>query len=142
MLSGCDITSYLYDITRQSYSHQDFLKLYFLGLNDVIGDIYVNQSILLESGCHFIAAMYEIPVNTSMEEACCTLFTKNRRPPKVMAWPPTSLKIMRAHLQVKLWKAADHNSSPKEAYDIIKFGWQLKDGLLIPVIAGVDIAPT
>ena len=62
-----------------------------------------------------------------------------------MTLPPTSANlfqhVLRAHLQVMLWKAADQLSPPSESVDISKFGWKLKDDIPIPVIAQSEPAP-
>ncbi len=44
--------------------------------------------------------------------------------------------ILRAHLQVMLWKAAHQSEPPAEARDITKFGWELaKGGVVRPAVA-------
>jgi len=63
-----------------------------------------------------------------------------------MALPPTSSNllqhVLRAHLQIILWKAADQHSPPEESVDITRFGWEFKDGIPIPVIDHSDPAPS
>ena len=49
--------------------------------------------------------------------------------------------ILRAHLQIMLWKVADINYPPLASEDITKFGWFFKDGNVMPVIADEPIAP-
>ena len=65
-----------------------------------------------------------------MESVRFALFTKNKKSPKVMSLPPTSknvfLHVLRAHLQVMLWKAAE---------------WEIRDGVPTPVAAQGDPAP-
>ena len=54
-----------------------------------------------------------------MESTRYNIFTKKNRNPKVMASPPTSgnllQQILRAHLQITLWKAADCEGPPGES---------------------------
>jgi hypothetical protein len=73
------------------------------------------------------------------------LSTQRKRTPKVMSLPPTSsnlmLHLLRAHLQVMLWKAADQHGQPNEAEDITKFSWEVKNGVVMPVISREDITP-
>ena len=61
------------------------------------------------------------------------LFMKKEKNPKIMALPPTSANplqhVLRVHLQVMLWKAAD------ECYDITNFGWVIQDTIPIPAVA-------
>ena len=50
-----------------------------------------------------------------------------------MALPPTSTNLLhhmlRAHLQVMLWKAADHQAPPDESANITHFGWDIQDSI-------------
>ncbi|KAK3880448.1 hypothetical protein Pcinc_015050 [Petrolisthes cinctipes] len=50
--------------------------------------------------------------------------------------------MLRAHLQVILWRAADYQSQPEEADDITNFGREIKDNIPVPVIAKSGPAPT
>ena len=80
-----------------------------------------------------------------MECARYKLFTRNKKSPKVMALPPTStnmlLHILRSNLQIMLWKAADEQAPPQESADITQFGWDIKEGIPIPVTDQGDPAP-
>ena len=52
------------------------------------------------------------------------------------------LHILRAHLQVMLWKAAGQREPPAEARDISKFGWEVaKEGAVMPALAIQAVAP-
>ena len=61
-----------------------------------------------------------------------------KRNPKVVALPPTSVNllqhILRAHLQVMLWKASDCVDLPGESRDIQNFGREFRNENSIPVI--------
>ena len=61
-----------------------------------------------------------------------------------MALPPTSSNslqhVLRAHLQIILWKAADQHSPLEESVDITRFGWEFKNDIPIPVIDHSDPA--
>jgi len=65
----------------------------------------------MEAAQTYICALYHQPSGTSMENARFKLFTKKKKTTKIMALPPMSanllLHVLRAHLQVMLWKAAD-----------------------------------
>ena len=81
-----------------------------------------------------------------MESARFTLFTRKTKSPKIMALPPTSpnlmLHLLRAHLQVMLWKVADHQTPPDdECSNITNFGWKIVDGIPVPVTGTSDSAP-
>ena len=62
-----------------------------------------------------------------MESTCYNIFTKKKRNPKVMALPPTSANLLqhmlRTHLQIMLWKAANCEGTAGESRDITNFGW-------------------
>ena len=73
---------------------------------------------------------YSQPPVTSMESTCYYLFTKKKRTrknPKVKAFPPASTNLvqdmLRAHLQIMLWKAANCEGTAGESRDITNFGW-------------------
>jgi len=80
-----------------------------------------------------------------MEYARFRLFTKRKKPPKVTSLPPTSPNllqhILRAHLQVMFWKAAENVAPPDESADITSFGWKYQDGIPAPVLSKADPAP-
>ena len=83
----------------------------FPGLDDVLGEMGATHDDLLKTATTFFLALYGQPAETSIESASVTLYTRNKKSPKVKALPPTSpnlfLHVLRAHLQTMLWKAAD-----------------------------------
>ena len=54
-----------------------------------------------------------------------------------LSQPPTfaslSHHILRAHLQVMLWKAVDHQAPPSESTNITHFGWEIQDGIPVTI---------
>ena len=58
---------------------------------------------------------------------CYNIFTEKKKNPKVMALPPTLTNLLqhmlRAHLLIMLWKAADCEGTAGESRDITNFGW-------------------
>ena len=70
------------------------------------------------------------------------LFTSNNRSKDVKQLPPTDTSfkyhILRSHLQVILWKAANMKSPP--CLDIKNYGWELVDDIPTPV-KKASIAP-
>ena len=143
-LSGCDTTSYPFGKGKIS-AIKTLLAGDLPGLADVMGEEDSTQVNLMEVAKTFFLALYGQPPRTSMESAHFTLFTKKKKSPKVMALPPTSsnllLHMLRAHLLVMLWKAAQQKSPPDESADITHFGWKIQDGIPAPVIAEGDPAP-
>ena len=58
--------------------------------------------------------------------------SRSKKPPQLKKLPPTDanlmLHILRAHLQVMLWKAASQGEPPAEFRDITPFGWEVANG--------------
>jgi hypothetical protein len=100
----------------------------------------------MKAAVTYFTALYGQKQGTSLQSARFLLFTNKRKSPKVMALPPTFANllqhVLRAHLQVMLWKAANHHAPPDESIDIINFGWEYKDGIPIPAISHSDLAPS
>lgn len=64
---------------------------------------------------------------------------------KVMSLPPKFVNLLqhllRAHIQVLLWKAVDQKAAPIESEDITNFGWDIKNDIPAPLIAQGHPAP-
>ena len=144
-LTGCDTTSYPYAKGKVS-ALKTMLAGDFSDLDDLLGEVGVTQADLMKVAITFFIAMYGLPRGTSIESARFAIFAKNKKNPKVMALPTTSANplqhVLRAHLQMMLWKAADERGPPHESDDITQFGWEFHDGISVPVIAQRDAAPT
>ena len=65
--------------------------------------------------------------------------------PPIKVLPPTSrnytLHMKHAHLQVMLWEAADKTAAPDKAADNSKFVWEVRGGVVSPVIHTGSAAP-
>ena len=113
----------------------------FPGLDDVLGEVGATH----DEQQRFFLALYGQPAETSIESARFTLYTRNKKSPKVKALPPTSpnlfLHVLRAHLQTMLWKAADQKSPPDELTSLTDFGWKIRDDVPVPAVADRDPAP-
>ena len=82
----------------------------------------------------------------SLNNARYQIYRQRKKTPELKKLPPTDanmmLHIMRAHLQVMLWKAADQREPPAETRDITKFGWEVtKGGAVMPVVSSEAVAP-
>ncbi len=143
-LSGCDTTSYPYGKGKLS-ALKTLQSGNFPQLDDVLGEVTATPEAILEAAKSFVIPLYGLPLGTSPESARYTLFTKNKKSPKVSILPPTSPNLLqhalRAHLQVMLWKAADQLAPPTESADITQFGWEYRDCIPVPVVANCDPAP-
>ena len=144
-LTGCDTTSYPYGKGKAT-ALKALLAGQCMGLEDVLGEVNMTSQSLLDAARIYFTALYSQPQGTSLESARLRLYTKSKKNPKVMALPPTSANllqhVLRAHLQIMLWKAADQQGPPEQSTDITQFGWEFKDDIPIPVIAHGDPAPS
>ena len=142
-LSGCDTTSYPYG-KGKIRAPNTLLSGEFPGLAD-IGEISMTVAGLFRAALPFFTAFYQQLPGTSMESAHYNLFAKRKNPPKIMALPPTSANssyhVLWAHLQVMLWKAADHQAPPSESADITNFGWDMQEGIPVPKMNQNDPVP-
>ena len=110
-LSGCDTVSYPFNKGKVSALNAlmvgDFPELF-----QVLGEANATRGELLQTGQRFFCAMYDQPAGTSMSQARYQMYSKKKgKPLRIMALPPTEknllLHVMRAHLQMMLWKVAD-----------------------------------
>ena len=142
-LSGCDTTSYLYG-KGKTRALNTLLSGNFPGLANVIGEIGITSTDLMQAVNPFFTALYNQVPGTSMEVAKFSLLTKKKNP-KIMTLPPTSANLLqhalRAHLQVMLWKAADQQAPPAVSATITDFGWEVQNGIPVPAMAIGDPAP-
>lgn len=142
-ISGCDTTSYPYGKGKVT-AVNNMLSGDFQGLT-TLGNTGTSCRELMNVAVPFFNALYGQPPETSMESARYNLFTKKKKSPKVMSLPPTSANlqqhILRAHLQVMLWKSADCKGPPDESKDITNFGWEFRNGIPSPIIAEGNPAP-
>lgn len=114
-------------------------------MTTTLGEVGTTPTDLMKAAKPFFLALYGQQLDISTESARFTLFTKKKVKVKVMALPPTSenllLHVLRAHLQVMLWKAVNLPAPPDESADITHFGWEIRDDIPVPVIAQGDPAP-
>ena len=67
------------------------------------------------------------------------------KPPPLKKLPPTDsnlqLHVLRAHLQMMLWKAVDQRHPPVDSRDIRRFGWDVKEGgVVTPYVSNAPVA--
>ena len=72
-----------------------------------------------------------------------TVDIRNLRPLKKL--PPTDanlqLHVLRAHLQMLLWKAADQRDPPEEARNIANCVWNIEGSAITLAISTAPVAP-
>ncbi len=142
-LSGFDTVSYVCGIGK--CSAYKALMNNDLKMLDKLGEENATQDQLMQASKSFFLALFKQPKAKCLNEAQLIFYKKRKKPPPLKNCPPTDLNLMlhtlRAHLQVMLWKAADKNSSPAASQDITKFGWEVTDWDVMPVIANQPVAP-
>lgn len=144
-LSGCDTASY--PCGKGKTSALKVLQGNFIpGLNTVLGETDASHSDLKDVGTEFFAALYGQKKAKSMNSTRYEIYSRSKKPPKLKKLPPTDanlmLHILRAHLQVMLWKSAGQSEPPAEAKDICKFGWEVVNGgVVMPALAIQAVAP-
>ena len=74
------------------------------------------------------------------------MYMSRKKPPPLKKLPPTDnnlqLHVLRAHLQMMLWKAADQRHPPVDARDIRRFGSDVKEGgVFTPSVSYAPVVP-
>ena len=123
MISGCDSAS-----CHCGNGKVSILKVplgsAIPGLNTMLGEPDATHSDLKHTGTEFFLTLYSMKKSQSMNNARCQIYRQRKKPPELKKLPPTDanmmLHIMRAHLQVMLWKATDQREPPAETRDIAR----------------------
>ena len=140
-LSGCDTTSYPFGKGKISALNTllagDFLA-------DVLGEV---GSTCSSDGASKTLLCFSVPSASGDIHGDCPLHPLHQEEEKPQTYGLTSnihhlLKhVLRAHLQVMLWKAADHQAPPDESVYITQFGWDIQNSTPIPAVAQGAPAP-
>ena len=79
-----------------------------------------------------------------MSDARTRFFRGRKKSLQLKKLPPTEanlqLHVLRAHLQVLLWKAADQREPPEETRDIANFGWSIDGSIITPTVSTAPVA--
>ena len=85
------------------------------------------------------------PLQTTMNVARGHVYRGHKKPPSLKKLPPTDdnlqLHVLRAHLQMLLWKAADQRDPPEEARNIANFGWNIEGSAITTAVSTAPVAP-
>ena len=100
---------------------------------------------LQETAYCFFFPLYGIKNCIPMNEARAHLYHGHKKPQPLKKLPPTDanlqLHVLRAHLQMLLWKAADQSDPPEEARKIADFGWNVNGSIITPSVSTAPVAP-
>ncbi|KAJ8332143.1 hypothetical protein SKAU_G00428710 [Synaphobranchus kaupii] len=146
-LSGCDTTSY--PARKGKVSALKAMRVVPGDLLHFIGEEGATDLQITEAVRGFFLALYNQRESASLNVARYDIYQKRKTSPALKTLPPTEHNVhlhgRRAHLQVLLWKAADHPDPPD--VDITKFGWDKKEGekegeeVIMPVLDASPVAP-
>ena len=129
-LSGCDTVSYPFGKGKKSALK--LLEIDIPGLGQVLGQPGATHAQLQETACTFFLPLYGRKGCTTMNDARAHSFRCHKKPPPLKKLPPTDanlqLHVLRAHLQMLLWKAADQRDPPvapiaAKVFDSIIMKW-------------------
>ena len=142
-LSGCDTVSYPFGKGKQSVLK--VLENDIPGLDKVLGEPGATQSQLKATVDAFFLLLYGQKSCTIMNYARARLYLSRKKPPPLKKLPPIDANlqqhVLRAHLQMLLWKAASQQDPPIEAQDITSFGWNIEDSTITPTVSSAPVAP-
>ena len=133
-LSGCDPVSYPYGKGKKS-ALKVLMNNDIDGLQDVLGEPDISQGQLKATAGAFFLALYGQKKTDSLNSARYKMYMSQKKPPPLKKLPPTDnnlqLHVLRAHLQMMLWKAADQRHPPVDAVtSAVSVGMSRKAGLL------------
>ena len=142
-LSGCDTVSYPYGKGKKS-ALKVLMNNDIDGLQDVLGEPDISQGQLKAPAGAFFIALYGQKKTDSLNSARYKIYMSRKKPPPLKKLPPTDnnlqLNVLRAHLQMMLWKAADKRHPPVDARDIRRFGWDVKEGgVVTPSVSNAPV---
>ena len=136
-LSGCDTVSYPYGKGKKS-ALKVLMNNDIDGLQDVLGEPDISQGQLKATAGAFFLALYGQKKTDSLNSARYKMYMSRKKPPPLKKLPPTDnnlqLHVLRAHLQIMLWKAADQRHPPVDVD--VKEG-----GVVTPSVSNAPVAP-
>ena len=144
-LSGCHVVSYPYGNGKKS-ALKVLVNNYIDGLKNVLGELDISQGQLKATiGSSFLALCGKKKTD-SLNIARYKMYMRRKKPPPLKKLLPTDsnlqLHVLRANLQMMLWKAADQRQPPVDARDIRHFGWDVKEGgVVTPSVSNAPVVP-
>ena len=142
-LSGCDTVSYPFG--RGKKSTLKLLEIDIPGLDQVLGQPGTIHAQLQETAYTFFLPLYGQKGCTTMNDARAHFYRGHKKPLPLKKRPPTDanlqLHVLRAHLQMLLWKAADKRDPPEEARNIANFGLIIEGSAITTAVSTAPVAP-
>ena len=142
-LSGCDTVSCPFGKGKKSALK--LLEIVIPGLDQVLGQPGATHAQLQETAHTFFLPLHGQKGCTTVNDARAHFYRGYKKPPPLKKLPPTDanlqLHVLRAHLQMLLWKAADQRDPPEEARNIANFGWNIEGCTITPAVSTAPVAP-
>ena len=133
-LSASDTVSYPFGKGKKS--EHKLLEIDIPGLDQVLGQPGATHAQLQETAYTFFLPLYGQKGCITMNDARAHFYRGHKKPPPLKKLPPTDanllLHVLRAHLQMLLWKAADQRDPRVEDRDIANFGWNIEGSAITP----------
>ena len=105
----------------------------------MLGNVEAEKDEIRVIGNKFFSLLYSSSVPMAINKLCYKLFSTSRSTPDIRSLPPLFQHILRSHYQVLIWKSVLLKGPPVE--NATDWGWEIKNGLLEPVIGAYEIAP-
>ena len=134
-----------YPFGKGKKSALKLLEIDIQGLDQVLGQPGTIHAQLQETAYTFFLPLYGQKGCTTMNDARAHFYRGHKKPPPLKKLLPTDanllLHVLRAHLQMLLWKAADQRDPPVEARNIANFGWNIEGCVITPAVSTAPVAP-
>ncbi|KAK2159104.1 hypothetical protein NP493_1749g00061 [Ridgeia piscesae] len=142
-LSGCDTGSYPFGKGKKSALK--LLEIDIPDLDQVLGQPGATHAQLQEAAYTFFLPLNGQKGCTTMNDARAHSYRCHKKPPPLKKLPPTDtnlqLHVLRAHIQMLLWKAADIRDPPEEARNIANFDWNIEGSAITTAVSTAPVAP-
>ena len=141
----CDTVSYPFGKGKKEVGAQAPGDIYIPGLDQVLGQPGATHSQLKARADSFFLPLHGQNSCTAMSDARDCFFRGRKKPHSLTKVPPTDanlqLHVLRAHLQMPLWKAADQRDPPEETRDIANFGRSIDGSTITQTVSTAPVAP-
>ena len=130
---------------RGKRSALKLLEIDIPGLDQVLGQPGAIHAHLQEAAYTCFLPLYGQKGCTTMNDARAHSYRYHKKPTPLKTLPSIDanlqLQVLRAHLQMLLWKAADQRDPSEEARNIANFGWNIEGSAITPAVSTAPVAP-
>lgn len=141
--TGCDTTSRIYHIGKQSVFNRALNDIYFRGLLTAFTPPNLNHKQVEEIGQKLMVSLFNgnrnETLNTCRYKSILSKVKKAKSFVKPQQLPPTESAVkfhsLRCYLQIQIWQKADIHLNPTD------WGWTLQNSMYIPQTMDLPAAP-